>query len=98
MKLAWSRLFWSENYIARLNANRPPTELTYTWNKHLDTVAEWSAEYMVILNGLEKFYPNSDKATEFQTIHDEFRELEYKHLSPPQGCGSRSQGSYPRRS
>jgi hypothetical protein len=82
IELAWRRLFWTENYIARMQAQRPPSELDYTWNKHLEAVADWSADYMVNLNGMEQFYPNSDKAAQFQAIHQKFRELEYQHIVP----------------
>jgi hypothetical protein len=82
IQLAWRRLFWTQNYIARVQAHRPPAELEYTWNKHLETVADWSAEYMVNLNGMEQFYPNSEKATQFQKIHEKFRDLEYNHVVP----------------
>jgi hypothetical protein len=80
IELAWRRLFWTENYIARMEAHRPPSELDYTWNKHLETVADWSSEYMVNLNGMEQFYPNSVKAAQFQSIHEKFRDLEYNHV------------------
>ena len=82
IELAYRRLFWTENYIARLKAHRPSSELEYTWNKHLEADADWSAEYMVNLNGMKEFYPNSQKSAQFQRIHDEFRDLEYKHVVP----------------
>ena len=53
--LAWRRLFWSRNYVEKVHLRRPQSELDYSWNKHLDTVADWSAEYMVNVNGMEKF-------------------------------------------
>jgi hypothetical protein len=85
IELAWRRLFWTENYVARMQAQRPISELDYTWNKHLDAVADWSSEYMVNLNGMEQFYPNSEKAAQFQAIHQKFRKLEYQHIVPLRG-------------
>src|SRR6516162_6627686 len=31
IELAWRRLFWTENYVARMQAQRPISELDYTW-------------------------------------------------------------------
>jgi hypothetical protein len=75
-ELAWRRLFWSRNFNEKVRLKRPSSELDYSWNKHLDTVADWSAEYMVNLNGMEEFYPHSEKSSQFQNIHQEFAAVE----------------------
>ena len=75
-ELAWRRIFWTQNYIARLKAKRPQSELDYSWSKHLDTVADWSASYLVNIQGMEEFYPRSGKATQLESIHENFRDLE----------------------
>jgi hypothetical protein len=82
IELAYRRKFWTENYIARLKRDRPQPELDYTWNKHLDAVADWSAELMVTTNGMDKFYKGSDKPNQFQSIHSQFSEVESKCIVP----------------
>ena len=81
-ELVWRRLFWTENYLERARLKRPAPELEYSWNKHLDAVAEWSSEYMVNLNGMDKFYPGGKKTEQFEQIHRKFRTLEYDHVLP----------------
>jgi hypothetical protein len=75
-ELAWRRIFWTQNYLAKMRLKRPQSELDYSWNKHLDTVADWSSEYMVNLNGLQKFYPGTAKARQFEEIHQSLADLE----------------------
>jgi hypothetical protein len=77
-ELAWRRLFWTGNYVEKVRLKRPQVELDYSWNKHLDTVADWSSDFMVNLNGMEKFYPHGSKAADFQAIHEKFRDIEGK--------------------
>jgi hypothetical protein len=82
IELAYRRKFWTENYIARLNNGRPQEELDYTWNKHLDTVADWSSELMVTRNGMDQFYKGTNKSEEFQNIHNQFSEIETQCIVP----------------
>src|SRR5882724_5402799 len=42
-ELAWRRMFWSRNYAQKVHLKRPMSEQDYSWNKHLDTVADWSS-------------------------------------------------------
>jgi len=56
IELAYRRIFWTRNYLARVKAHRPAAELDYSWSKHLDAIADWSSEYMVNLNGMRQYY------------------------------------------
>ncbi|MCX6630887.1 MAG: hypothetical protein NTW28_25005 [Candidatus Solibacter sp.] len=76
VELAWRRMFWTRNFVRRLELSRPPAELDYSWNKYLDTVADWSAELMVNINGLEQYYHGSEKPSQFEAIQDKFLNLE----------------------
>jgi hypothetical protein len=73
---AWRRLFWTRNYVEKVRLGRPKDEQDYAWNKHLDTVADWSADAIVNINGFEKYYPGTDKEAKFEDINQGFRELE----------------------
>jgi hypothetical protein len=75
-ELAWARLFWTRNFTERARRNVPQPDLDYSWNKHLDTVAAWSSELLVNINGFEEFYPNTDKSKTFDAINQSFRDLE----------------------
>ncbi len=73
---AWRRLFWSRNFVARVERQRPAQELDFSWNKYLDSVADWSADLMVNMNALDEYYGKTDKPLQFQKIQDEFISLE----------------------
>jgi hypothetical protein len=76
VELAWRRLFWTRNFVRRVELKRSPAELDYSWNKYLDTVADWSADIMVNINGLELFYAGTDKPSQFEAIQTKFLALE----------------------
>jgi hypothetical protein len=76
IELAWRRLFWTRNFVRRVELERPPSELDYSWNKYLDTVADWSADIMVNINGVEKYYPKTEKPSQFGAIQSKFLALE----------------------
>jgi hypothetical protein len=75
-ELAWRRLFWTRNYLEKIRRDRALAEQDYAWNKHLDSVADWSADSIVNMNGFEEYYPNTNKSGEFDQINDDFRKLE----------------------
>jgi len=74
--LASRRIFWSRNYYTRVQLARSPDEIDYSWNKQLETVADWSTDLITNLNTIREYYPTSDKLTQFNHIHEEFREQE----------------------
>ncbi|HEY5174397.1 MAG TPA: hypothetical protein VII95_02400 [Terriglobales bacterium] len=74
--LASRRIYWTRNYYTRLELGRSPEELDYSWNKQLDTVADWSADLITNVNTIRQYYPHSDKLSQFVHIHDEFMALE----------------------
>jgi hypothetical protein len=76
VELAWRRIFWTRNFVRRVELARPPSELEYSWNKYLDTVADWSADIMVNINGLEQYYAGTEKPAQFGAIQDKLRALE----------------------
>ena len=82
IELAYRRKFWTDNYVARLEAGRPQEELDYTWNKHLEAVADWSSELMVTTGAMGKFYKGTIKPDEFQNIHSQFSDIETKCIVP----------------
>jgi hypothetical protein len=76
VELAWRRVFWTRNFVRRVELSRPAAELDYSWNKYLDSVADWSADVMVNINGLEQYYPGTDKPAQFDAIQKKFLTLE----------------------
>jgi hypothetical protein len=76
IELAWRRLFWTRNFVRRVELSRPPLELDYSWNKYLDSVADWSADLMVNINGLEQYYAGTEKPSQFNAIQAKFLNLE----------------------
>jgi len=76
VELAWRRLFWTRNFVRRVELSRPAAELDYSWNRYLDSAAEWSADIMVDINGLERYYAGSEKPAQFDRIRVEFLALE----------------------
>jgi len=76
VEVAWRRLFWTRNFVRRVELSRPATELDYSWNKYLDSVADWSAEMMVNINGLEQYYAGTEKPSQFEAIQNKFLTLE----------------------
>ncbi len=74
--LASKRIFWTRNYYTRVELGRASDDIDYSWNKHIETVAEWSAQYITNLNAIAEYYPKSEKSSQFDHIHDEFRDLE----------------------
>jgi hypothetical protein len=76
IEAAWRRVFWTRNFVRRVELARPSTELDYSWNKYLDTVADWSASIMVNINGLEQYYAGSEKPSQFGAIQAKFLALE----------------------
>lgn len=75
-ELAWARLFWTRNFAERTRRNVPKPDLDYSWNKHMDTVAAWSSELLVNINGFAEFYSNTDKPKTFDAINQWFLGLE----------------------
>ncbi len=61
VEAAWRRVFWTRNFVRRVELARPPTELDYSWNKYLDSVADWSAD-MVNINGARTILPRHQQA------------------------------------
>ena len=76
VEAAWRRVFWTRNFVRRVELGRPPAELDYSWNKYLDSVADWSANIMVNINGLEQYYPGTDKPSQFDAVQRKFLALE----------------------
>jgi hypothetical protein len=76
VEAAWRRVFWTRNFVRRAELSRPPAELDYSWNKYLDSVADWSSEIMVNINGLEQYYPGTEKPSQFDAIQRKFLTLE----------------------
>jgi hypothetical protein len=74
--LASRRIFWTRNYYKRVELKRPAIEIDYSWNKYLDTVADWSADLITNSNAMTEYYASSDKPAQFDHIHGEFRALE----------------------
>ena len=72
VELAWRRLFWTRNFVRRMELSRPSTELDYSWNKYLDSVADWSAEMMININGLEQYYGGTEKPSQFNADQGKF--------------------------
>lgn len=76
IELAWRRIFWTRNFYTRVESRRPQPELDYSWNKLMDCIADWSADYMVFMNSIERYYPKTDKATQLRAIQIEFLSLD----------------------
>lgn len=54
-ELAWRRIFWARNFVRRVDLGRPQEEMNYSWNKLMNSVADWSGQDLVPL--LQKHAP-----------------------------------------
>ena len=76
VQVAWRRLFWARNFVRKVELSRPPAELDHSWDRYLDTVADWSADMMVNVNGLEQYYSGTEKPAQFEAIQKKLLGLE----------------------
>ena len=75
-ELGWRRISWTRNFVRRVESGRPQEELDYSWNKLMDSIADWSADYVVLMNAIDEYYPRTGKLGQLEDIQNRFLELE----------------------
>ena len=53
---AWRRLFWASNFRARVVNEAPLADIDASWKAYIDADAEWNANLMIAIVGLDRFY------------------------------------------
>ena len=78
---AWRRLFWADNFRARVIAAAPIADIDAAWNAYIDADAEWNTNIMISIVGLEHYY-DSKRSVELEgKIQDMFSDLDTKLAS-----------------
>ena len=53
---AWRRLFWADNFRARVINSAPMADIDASWKSYIDADADWNANIMISIVGLEHYY------------------------------------------
>ena len=53
---AWRRLFWANNFRARVVTLAPLADIDASWKAYIDADADWNANLMIAVVGLDRFY------------------------------------------
>ena len=53
---AWRRLFWADNFSARVLHRASISDIDASWKKYIDSDADWNANIMISIVGLEQHY------------------------------------------
>ena len=53
---AWRRLFWADNFRARVMNEAPIVDIDSSWNSYIDADADWNANVMISIVGVDRYY------------------------------------------
>ena len=53
---AWRRLFWADNFRARVVNLAPIADIDASWKAYIDADADWNANIMISIVGLDHYY------------------------------------------
>ena len=56
---AWLRLFWADNFRARVENQAPLADIDAAWAAYISADADWNANIMISIVGLEQYYGDS---------------------------------------
>lgn len=65
---AWRRLFWANNFRARVVNAAPLADIDASWKSYIDADAEWNANLMIAIVGL-KFHYDSKRSEHKRSEH-----------------------------
>lgn len=73
---AWRRLFWADNFRARVANSAPLADIDASWKSYIDADADWNANVMIAIVGIDKYYGARRSADLENNIQDLFRQLD----------------------
>jgi hypothetical protein len=53
---AWRRIFWADNFRARVINRAPIPDIDASWKAYIDSDADWNANVMISIVGLDRYY------------------------------------------
>jgi hypothetical protein len=53
---AWRRMFWAKNFRARVLTLAPASDIDLSWKNYIDADADWNANLMISIVGLQNYY------------------------------------------
>ena len=59
---AWRRLFWADNFQARVVAHAQISDIDLAWKNYIDADADWNVNIMISIVGLEHYYNSNRRA------------------------------------
>jgi hypothetical protein len=63
---AWRRIFWADNFQARVVAHALISDIDLAWKNYIDADADWNTNVMISIVGLEHYY-NAGRRGELET-------------------------------
>jgi hypothetical protein len=73
---AWRRLFWANNFRARVVNIAPLADIDASWKAYIDADAEWNANLMIAIVGLDRFYDTKRSVRLEGTVQSLFAALD----------------------
>jgi hypothetical protein len=73
---ALRRIFWANNFIARVENHAPSADVDASWRAYIDADADWNANIMISIVGLERFYGTKRSSNLEGPIQDDFKSLD----------------------
>jgi hypothetical protein len=59
---AWRRLFWADNFRARVVNEAPIGDIDSSWKAYIETDADWNANVMISIVGVDRYYGQARSA------------------------------------
>jgi hypothetical protein len=73
---AWRRMFWANNFRLRVANAAPLDDIDASWRAYIDADAEWNANLMIAIVGLERHYGPKRSGHLEWVIQDLFSKLD----------------------
>jgi hypothetical protein len=73
---AWRRLFWADNFRVRVVNRAPISDIDASWKAYIDTDADWNANIMISIVGLERYYGANRSAQLEGKVQELFQQLD----------------------
>ena len=55
-RMAWRRLYWGRLAAQRITDGAPINDVDAAWSTYIDASADWNAEVMILIVGLDRYY------------------------------------------
>jgi hypothetical protein len=75
-RLAWRRMYWARLAAQRVVDEAPLGEIDAAWSTYINASADWNAEVMIFIVGLEKYYGSQRRYDFEDKILGSFTELD----------------------